>query len=102
LSQLIGKLSNGDFREDGKWIFLYTITKPAGKYNFYEIEIFLNSGYGQSTWKMPVEIPFEIEEGKVKYLGELNLNVKKGEIRLLDKIDRDRTKFQELYPSIVF
>ena len=99
---LIIQNNNGDFREDGKWIFLYSIKKPAGKYNFYEIEIFLNSGYMQSTWKMPIEIPFEVEEGKIKYLGELNLNVKNGTIRILDKIDRDRAKFKELYPSIVF
>ena len=36
--------SKGDFTEDKKWVYMFTIVRPEGKYNFYEIEIFLNSG----------------------------------------------------------
>ena len=97
-------LMNGqnDFEEDGKLIYLFNIVKPAGKYKFYEVDIFLNSGYMQSTWTMPVEIPFELEEGKTKYIGEINLKVKKGELQILNKLDRDRLKFKEKYPTINF
>ncbi|WP_374542277.1 hypothetical protein [Flavobacterium sp.] len=94
--------SSGDFKEDEKQVFLFSIVKPAGKYEFYEIEIFLNTGYMQSTWNMPIKMPIEIEEGKVKYLGEINLKVKKGELRLLNNIERDRIKFKEKFPDIKF
>ena len=92
----------GDFTEDKKWVYMFTIVKPEGKYNFYEIEIFLNSGYMQSTWKMPINIPYEIEAGKVKYIGEINLKVKKGTLDIIDKIERDRIKFKEKFPNISF
>jgi hypothetical protein len=92
----------GDFEEDGKLIYLFNIVKPAGKYKFYQINIFLNSGNMQSSWTMPIEIPFQIEEGKTKYIGEINLKVKKGELQILNKIDRDRLKFKEKYPTINF
>ena len=94
--------SKGDFTEDKKRVYMFTIVKPEGKYNFYEIEIFLNSGYMQSTWKMPINLPFEIEAGKVKYIGEINFKVKKGELNIIDKIERDRMKIKEKFPNISF
>lgn len=99
---IIIRNSEGDFTEDKKWGYMFTIVKPEGKYNFYEIEIFLNSGYMQSTWKIPINLPFEIEAGKVKYIGEINLKVKKGELNIIDKIERDRMKFKEKFPNISF
>lgn len=92
----------GNFTEEGKEIYYFSIVKPAGKYRFYASEIFRNSGYMQSTIVLPIDIPFEIEKGKVKYLGELNLNEKKGEIKLLDKRERDKARFNERYPTIPF
>lgn len=94
--------SRGDFKEDKKEVYMFTIVKPAGKYSFYELEIFLNSGYMQSHWKMPLDMSFEIEAGKTKYLGEINLKVKKGEIQIIDNIERDRIKFKEKFPNISF
>lgn len=94
--------SAADFKEDQKSVYLFTIVKPPGKYNFYEFELFLNSGYMQSTWKMPIDLPFEIEAGKTKYLGEINLKVKKGELQLIDRIERDRIRFKQKFPHIIF
>lgn len=56
----------------------------------------------KSTHDLPMEIPLEIEEGKIKYIGEIKLNVKKGEIKVLNNIERDRVKFKEKFPSINF
>ena len=94
--------SKGDFSEGKKWVYLFSISKPAGKYNFYEIEIFLNSGAMQSTWKIPIDLPFEIEAGKTKYIGEINLNVKNAQIQIINNLVRDRIKFKEKFPEIVF
>lgn len=94
--------SNGDFKEGEKQIYLFTIVRPEGKFNFYEIEIFLNSGYMQSSWKLPIDLPFEIQAGKTKYIGELNLKVKKGAFQVLNEIDRDRMLFLEKFPAIIF
>ncbi len=94
--------SKGDFTEEKKWVYMFSIVKPEGKYKFYELEIFLNSGSMQSTWTMPIDLPFEIEAGKTKYIGEINLKVKKGEIKIIDNIERDRIKFKEKFPNIIF
>jgi hypothetical protein len=99
---LIIRNSKGNFKEGKKDVYLFNIVKPAGKYSFYELEIFLNSGYMQSTLKMPIDLPFEIEAGKTKYIGEINLKVKKGQIQIIDNITRDRIKFKEKFPNIVF
>jgi hypothetical protein len=92
----------GDFKENKKQVFFFSIVKLAGKYRFYGIQLFLNTGYMQSIWKMPIDIPFEIEEGKIKYLGEINLKVKDGELQILNEIERDRIKFKEKFPNIEF
>jgi hypothetical protein len=92
----------GDFIEDNKWIYLFNIVKPSGKYSFYERYILLNTGSMQSRREIPMQIPFEIEEGKIKYIGEIKLNVKKGEIEILNKIERDRKIFKEKFPNIEF
>ena len=94
--------SNGDFKEGDKNVFLFNIVKTAGKYRIYEIEAFLNTGYMQSTKKLPVDIKFEIVAGKIKYLGEINYNVKESIIKIIDNIERDRLKFQEINPKIKF
>ncbi|MBS7233945.1 hypothetical protein KHA90_23325 [Flavobacterium psychroterrae] len=79
--------AKGDFVEDEKWVYLFNIVRPAGKYDFYQLSLLLNTGYMKSTHDLPMEIPLEIEEGKIKYIGEIKLNVKKGEIKVLNNID---------------
>ena len=91
----------GDFQEGDKWVYMFQILKPEGHYKFHSISLFLNSGYMQSTQTMRIDIPFDVEPGKVKYLGEISLDVKKGRVQLTDKIDRDRLKFKK-FPYIVF
>jgi hypothetical protein len=93
----------GDFVEGDKWVYLFNVVRPAGKYDFYQISLLLNTGYMKSTHDIPIsKIPFEIEEGKVKYIGEIKLDAKNFVIEVLDKYERDRDKFKEKFPSIVF
>lgn len=98
---VVGK-PKGDFTEDGKWVYLFNIVRPAGDYDFYQVSILLDTGYMKSTRDMPLTIPLEIEEGKIKYIGEINFNVKNRELEILNKIERDRIKFKEKFPFFVF
>jgi hypothetical protein len=94
--------TNGDFKEDNKNVYLFNIVQKPGKYKIYEIETFLNTGYMQSTKKRPVDIKFEIIAGKIAYLGEINFNVQENIIKIINSIERDRIKFQEINPKIKF
>lgn len=95
-------IMNGDFKEGDKNVYLFNIVNKSGKYKFYEIEAFLNTGAMQSTSKLPIDIKFEIVRGKINYLGEINYNVKQAYVKLLDQIERDRLKFIEINPKIKF
>jgi len=96
--------SGGDFKEGDKDVYLFNIIKPAGKYRIYELDIFHNSGsqLNQYSHKIPLDITFEIVEGQINYLGEININIKEKVTKLLNRIDRDRGKFQEINPNIIF
>lgn len=94
--------TNGDFTEDDKNVYLFNIVTTAGKFKIYEIEAFLNTGYMQSTKKIPVDIKFEIIAGKTNYLGEINYNVQKNVVKTINNIQRDRLKFEKKNPNIKF
>ena len=96
--------SEGDFKEGDKDVYLFNIVQTAGKYRIYELNIFHNSGsqLNQYKHKVPVDITFEIEDGKIKYLGEINISIKDQETKLINNIERDRVKFKEKNPNIIF
>ena len=96
--------SKGDFKENNKDVYLFNIVQPAGKYRIYELDIFHNSGsqLNQYSQKVPLDITFEIEDGKVKYLGEINISLKNQKANLINNIERDRIKFKEINPNILF
>ena|SRR5690606_17869844 len=100
--KVVIKAEKGDFTEDGKWIYYFTIVKPEGKYKFYQLQVFLNTGHMQSTRSYPIDIPFEIQKGEINYFGEIKYNISRGTIEILNKIDRDRIKFKEKFPHINF
>lgn len=96
------KNSNGDFNENGNVYYLFTIAKPAGKYKFFEIKIFNNMRNDPSTIKIPIDMKFEIEKGKVTYFGELKINTQKKSYTRESQIDRDREWFAKKIPQIQF
>ena len=91
-----------DFKEGDKWVYLFNLVRPAGAYSIYEVEIYSNSGTAQSSIRVPVHIPFEIEPGKISYIGEINFKGKTGHIQVLDQRERDRARFKEKAPDIDF
>jgi len=96
--------NGGDFQEGNKDVYLFNIIQPAGRYRIYELDIFHNSGnqLNQYSHKVPLDITFEIKEGEITYLGEINIHVKEKLVQVLNRIERDRAKFQEINPNIIF
>ncbi len=92
----------GNIQENGKNIYLFSITKPEGNYIFFAIRQFLNSGYVQSERIIPLKYPFHIKQGKTTYLGEINIRLQASEAKILNSLEKDRKYFQQVYPHIVF
>ena len=96
------KYDRADFKKRGNSYYLFTISKPKGKYKFFKIKIFNNSRNNVSTIEIPINMKFEIEEGKTTYFGQLNLNTKKKKYSVENQIERDRTWFAKKAPQIQF
>lgn len=96
------KYDKPDFKKRNKSYYLFTISKPKGKYKFFKIKIFNNTRNNISTIEIPINMKFEIEEGKTTYFGEMNLNTKKKKYSVENQIDRDRTWFAKKAPQIQF
>lgn len=96
--------NQGDVKDGDKDIYIFNIVQPAGKYRIVQLDIFHNSGSQlyQYFHSVPMDITFEIEEGKTKYLGEINIAIKAQVVRMLDKIDRDRVLFRQRVPGVKF
>ncbi len=89
-----------DFAENNKAIYFFSITENAGKYHFSTLRLHENGGYIQNVMKVPMDINFTIEKGKVKYIGEIYFNYNKRLILLNDESQRDLVKFKEKYPAL--
>lgn len=97
--QLYWMKFNPDYFDGDRAIYFFKIDKPAGKYMFYAVSLFTNSYNYSSNQVMNVEIPFEIKEGKVTYLGELFFDKNIG-LPLSDKSERDLLKLKEKFPNL--
>ena len=91
-----------DFKEKGKSYFLFSISKPSGKYKFFKIRILTNTSDKISTIDIPINMKFQVEEGKTTYFGQMNINTKKKIYTVENNIDRDRTWFAKKAPQIQF
>ena len=92
----------GDFNLDKKSYFLFSIAKPKGKYKFHRVEVFDNTREKIEQFDVPMDVNFEVVEGKTTYLGQLNVNVQKKEFSVENQIDRDRIWFAKKAPQIQF
>ncbi len=88
-----------DFFDNEDAIYYFSIEKPKGKYRFYAERIFMNT-YSQAIYETnEINIPFEIEEGKAKYIGQLKFNADKT-YEKVDKSERDLENLRKLYPEL--
>jgi hypothetical protein len=96
------KNAPGDFKEKGKTYYLFTVVKPEGNYKFAKIKIFDNSGESRVEFDVPIDLKFSIEKGKTTYLGQVTVNIKDKKILIENKLDRDKTWFNQKAPQIQF
>ena len=88
-----------DLFDDYKAVHYFKVKKPKGKYTFYARRV-VHHGVQQYTYlTYPINFPFEVESGKMKYIGEINF--KKDEtFEINDKSERDLNKLKEMFPTI--
>ena len=89
-----------DFYDREKAVYYFSIEEPEGNYEFSNFRIFKNGGYIQSSSDIPINIEFEIEKGKVKYLGEIYVDYNQSFIGLNDESERDFRKLGEKFPNL--
>lgn len=94
--------SIGDFNTKGNTYYLFTISKPEGKYKFFKLKIFNNMRNDPSTIEIPLDMKFAIEKGKTTYFGELKINTQKKIYTVDNQLERDRKWFAEKTPQIQF
>jgi len=96
------KNAPGDFKEKGKTYYLFTIVKPEGNYKFAKIKIFDNSGESRVEFEVPLDLKFTVKKGKTSYLGQVTVNMKDKKFLIENKLDRDKTWFNQKAPQIQF
>ena len=91
---------------------VFNFTLPVGKYHFYNF--YLKQGPKSWTAKDDYSVPFEVNAGEVKYIGQikqiplfggkfLGINVRDyaGSLWLIsDEVDRDKAVLKQQYPDV--
>jgi len=94
--------SYGDFNSKNKTYYLFSISKPEGKYKFFKLKIFNNMRNDPTTIEIPLDMKFSVEKGKTTYFGELKINTQKKIYTVENQIERDRKWFAKKVPQIQF
>lgn len=89
---------------DGKKaIFYFAIRRPKGEYEFKEIMGYLPDVYGEHYVTITSEYPFpsyDVEPGKITYVGEVFLDEKRRKIKCGSQKERDISFLKEKYPGV--
>jgi|GEM_PF-1672100 len=101
---------------DGEFaVYFFKIKKINGNFHFYGLTTTDIVGTGMGTAELntftKINIPFEVEKGKIKYLGEIKYTEKVNQLggRRIERIpqvnfevkrERDTKKFNEMFPKI--
>lgn len=89
-----------DFKENNSFSFFFKIIKPVGKYEFDKLIIFKNSAYMLSNTFFSINIPFEIIENKVTYIGDILIDEQGSIVSIDNKFERDSAKLVKRYPEL--
>ncbi|WP_321372849.1 hypothetical protein [uncultured Draconibacterium sp.] len=89
-----------DFFDGDKAVYYFSIQEPEGQYAFSNFKIFDQGIYVSSTKNIPMDIKFNIEKGKVKYLGEIYVDYNQSLIKLNNEKERDIKKMNEQFPNL--
>jgi hypothetical protein len=98
--QLVHVHYKPDFFDGFKAVHYFKIKKPKGQYAFYAkmIEHHKVNEYGYATGR--IDFPFEVEKGKIKYIGELNFTENES-FEANKNPERDLNKLKEMFPSLI-
>ena len=99
--QMVKMKFKPDFYDGDKAVYFFSIQESEGQYSFSNFRIHENGGYTQSTADIPIDISFEIEKGKVKYLGEIFVDYNQSLIELNNESKRDLYKLQDKFPNLI-
>lgn len=68
----------GPFNDDFEKGMLFAIPLPAGEYEFYDFNTMHTDGLTLVQWgpEEDFSAPFKVKEGKISYIGEINLGAK--------------------------
>ncbi|WP_316632989.1 hypothetical protein [uncultured Flavobacterium sp.] len=88
-----------DFFDGEKAVYYFKIEKPKGKYKFYAIRTTRETVQNFTIQTDTINIPFEIEKGKIKYIGEIYFK-KDRKVELIDKSERDLDTLKVKFPSL--
>ena len=88
-----------DLFDGDKAVHYFKIKKPKGKYRFYARTTFKNGVQYAETITYELNVPFEIEKGKIKYIGEINCK-RDQSYEVNDQSERDLPKLKEMFPTI--
>ena len=88
-----------DLFDEFKAVHYFKIKKPKGKYSFIARTV-VHHGVQQYDYLTDkIDYPFEVESGKIKYIGELNFKQDET-FEINDKSERDLKKLKEMFPTI--
>jgi hypothetical protein len=94
-----------DYSIGNKQVYLFVKEHKVGNYEFFNYDLFMNSGYAQSSLKSESEfsIPFSIQSDSINYIGDFIFfpvgNENGNLFEISDKFDRDIPKFKEKFPE---
>lgn len=88
-------------------VFQYIMEHPPGQYEFFNYSLFNNMGFIQTTKRERTgfSIPFQIQSGKIAYLGDMIINTKEFEktgtlVKWLDNSERELVEFKKKFTNI--
>lgn len=98
--QVVKMKLNPDFFDGEKGVYYFAFKKPAGDYHFNAITLFQNGGLYSSNAGMRIDIPFNVEKGKITYVGEIYLDYRNQNVTQNMLSERDLPKLKEKFQSI--
>ena len=110
---MVSKSKKSDLLENGYYNYYFIVKNIAGEYKFFLLGTeYPQQVYGKFLEMIKMNIPFKIEKGKAKYIGNIRFSIeyknKTNEdssnydysFQLLDNFERDKVHIKMIYPDI--
>jgi hypothetical protein len=98
--QTVSMKLNPDFNDQNKAVYFFSATVKKGTYYFTMLRT-NNNGLGYTNQgNIPLYIKFNIEKGKVNYLGEMYYNPTTNKVTISDQSKRDLPLIKQRWPYL--